>query len=134
MNVYWLSITSFQSHLFGNSLEFWTRKTIQNSIFFGNAIGFLQIQTPSLNPMHRKFFNNTKSVPKFHYNFLFKWIFNENIVFNNFFTIGWSIMKPTWYTLIHWKLSNNTKNMTRRTIICEILMWQKKKKTTFFHR
>jgi hypothetical protein len=82
LNVYWLSISSFQSHLFGNSLEFWTRKTIQNSIFFGNAIWFLQIQTPSLNPMHRKFFNNTKSVPKFHYNFyLFKWIFNENNVF-----------------------------------------------------
>jgi hypothetical protein len=50
--------------------------------------------------------------------------FHEKFVFNDFFTINWNIMKPTWYTLIHWKLSNNTKNMTKHTMVWEISMWQ----------
>jgi hypothetical protein len=48
-------------------LNFKPRKLYNIQYFSGNAIGFLQIQTPSLNPMHWNFFNNTKSMPKFHY-------------------------------------------------------------------
>jgi len=40
-------------------------------------------------------------------------------------------MKPAWYTFIHWKLANDTKNMTRHTMVWEISMWQKNQKNYF---
>jgi hypothetical protein len=42
----------FPKPFFCNLIEFPTKKTIQNSIFLANAIEFLQIKTPSLNPMN----------------------------------------------------------------------------------
>jgi hypothetical protein len=39
--------------------------------------------------------------------------FHEIFVFNDFLTMNWNIVKSTWYTFIHWKLSKDTKSMTR---------------------
>jgi hypothetical protein len=67
------------------------KKTTQNSIFSPNAIEFMQIQTPSLNPMNWKFSNNNKSVPKFHYNSFY---LNE-LSMKKLFSITFSLLVET---------------------------------------
>jgi len=58
--------------------------------------------------------------------------FHEIFVFNDFFTISWNIMKPTWYIFIHWKLSNDTKSMTRHHGLGDFNVTNKSNKVPFF--
>jgi hypothetical protein len=64
----------FAKIFFGNLIEFPAKKLFKIQYFFANAIEFLQIQTLLLYLVNWFFSNNIKSVPKFHYKFVF---FNE---------------------------------------------------------
>jgi hypothetical protein len=52
----------------------------------------------------------------------FQW--KNCLVFNNFSTVDWNIMKPTWCTLIHQGLSNGTKSIARGILVS---IWQTNK-------
>ncbi len=78
-------------------------------------------KSPLSNPIYLGFFDNINNAPTTRCNFIFysTYFFLKKCSILNNFSIAWHyIMKPTQCNFIHWRFSNNNKNVAISTMSC----------------